>query len=303
METIQDAQQSTLPETPSTERKHPQQSQRTLLFTLAGILAFLIVGSFAYYLGTKQSNQVMPTVQVVSPAQPTPTMTQGVTPSLETVTYGYDNNRLVMRYKNSVYFYDEATKTISEPKPAADYAQVAWVNLFETPKRAIKTAEQSRGRQFFDEIFDIKPLANKDFLFIMRWDILDDKDTSQWEFPLYYYHAATKQVELLETYTWPDTKENPVPRLSELSPDQKKIALHMFGCWNCGAGHPETMLMNLTTKATKRIGKVSEFTWKDNTSYTYKVYKEIPCPSTGQPQGPNPCVEDPDKLPLQTGTF
>lgn len=280
-----------------------------LLIILSILLLSLIVGNGAYYLGLNSKRSTIETNQNYSPITPSLEPTTQVSKSplkslspdnYDTVSYGYQNAQLLMHYRNKVYSYDEINKKMVKPIPESQYSNVTWYGLLQAPQSVNDALIKHKGYGH-DEIFDLRPLSDNNFVFIMRWDKIASDNGSNWELPIYYFHANNQSLELLASYLWPNDKETSVPRFNSMSPNGKYLAFNMYGCWNCDAGYPEIMLMNINTKATKRLGKIFEFTWKENDSYAYKEYKEIPCPD--EPRGQDPCLEDPTTLPLKNDSF
>lgn len=306
-----------IPVTPIQTPPASSNKTRYILVAALVLLILLVIGGGTYYLGVvkqqpapSQKNNNVTTATII----PSPTSTTTATPQKQieiqpknlvlinqnTVSYGYFKNNVILRYRNKVYSYDITSKKMKEPETESLYSNVNWYGLIQAPQSVSDAIKKYSNAD--DEIFDFRSLSdNKSFLFIMRWGKITGDNGMGWDLPIYYFNANKQKLELLASYTWPNSKENPVPFINSVSLTEKYIAFNMFGCWNCGAGYPEIMLMNLDTKETKRIGKVLEFTWKENGNYTYKDYKEIPCPD--EPGGPGPCIESVQNLPLISNSF
>lgn len=218
---------------------------------------------------------------------------QSTSKSLYTVSFTRVGNRTYLRYKGEIY--DDSDQLGMKPISLPNSDSSTWYDLVDAPADVDHASH--------DDIFSFKELPNKSgFLFIMRWTRPISTNQIQWDFPVYYYNVSqpTGTIVKVLSFIWPNT-EYPVPKISEISIDGKYISFDMYGCWNCGAGKPETLVLNLATGASKRIGKTSYFSWKENGKYEYKEYKEIPCATPVE--GPVICSEDPKNLPVLAGAI
>ena len=219
----------------------------------------------------------------------------------DVVSYATQENDIVMRYRGKVYSYDKANEWMNEPKSLneSNYASLNWKPLIQAPQSA--TDAINKNGYSFDRVFNFKKLSNGDILFVMQWDrIIDNKGTTETDMPVYHFNANNQFATKLLDETWSgDNNDYHVPSINSVTPDNKLIALDMHGCSNCGGHYPEIKLLNIDTKATKNLGKIVEFKWTGNNTFSYKEYKEIEC---SEPQ-PGVCLEDSKNLPLKTGSF
>ncbi len=265
-------------------------------FSLFGkiMLGLLIVGLVlfgGYYLGANKAKpaSVSPTPSLssakpttITPIGTTSTPTDsGIPIKANTVSFTRVNGEVFMRYKGKVYNEEAASKNDSSLTKLADPDSHTWYGLVDAP-----AIGEPAG---FDELFDFKVFPNKqNFVFVMRWpttgNVIDYK-------VFYYdvYATETKVSNMLSLQDGVDGSDQNVPRVKQINPEGKYVAFNMFSCWNCGGHAPDTLLLKIDTKATKRIGKVSYFNWKENGNYEYKAYKVIPC----EVDGPGECSEDP----------
>jgi hypothetical protein len=273
-----------------------------LLFTVLILLVVGVLVGGGYFLGAQKNN----TAPSPSPTTASPTASQtattatpspsdsGIPITEKTVSFTRVNGEVYMRYKGRIYNEEAANKNDPSLTKLTNPDSYTWYGLVDAPQ--IK--EELSG---FDELFDFKTLPDKNnFIFIMRWPT-SGLDTA---FNVFSYDAYQQGAKVEKIYAKSkDAKQEEyfIPRIKQISPDGKYIAFNLYVCWNCGGVYPQTMLFNLSTKATKRIGKTSVFNWKSNGAYEYKEYKVIPCDPPLE--GPGECSEDPANLPLQTNTF
>ena len=289
----------------NTKTKPPKKKTKMILLISIGILLALLIGVGGYVLGTSTSKKDPQPTPTKAPTTPTQTPTATVIPSLtgvptdtgipiteKTVSFTRANGTVYMRYRGHVYSEEAASKNDFSLTNLPDPTQYTWYGLVNSPTIPTDLA-------VFDELFDFKVLPNKsNFIFIMRWPVTDTKT----EYKLYLYNAMAQGNKVFTIYTSTQGQSGnvyTVPRIKQVSSDGTYVALNMFGCWNCGGHAPETMLLNINTSATKTIGKVAYFNWKENGNYEYKEYKSIPCAI----EGPGECSEDPATLPMMTGSF
>lgn len=235
----------------------------------------------------------------VTPSKNPSLIDSGIPVTKNTVSFTRSGNALYLQYKGKVY---EETETGQPKESARKLSNATWYGLVNTP-------EDATG---FDEIFSFKSLPNsKSFVFVIRYDLSTGQNNTEQYIKGYYYNPSNSSeiVSLLFSYTPSDSSGNgySYPVVRTISPNGTYASFDMFSCWNCGGHQPETMLVNLHTKATKRIGKTSYFAWKENGSYEYKEYLSEPCPT---PTGTVPeefiqtdCPQDPATLPLKTGSI
>jgi len=291
---------------PNQTSPHHKHSKKKLIFVVLGVIILLIIFSGAfYYMGMSKNNNetTSTTAQIETSPVPTEEATKSavigknLVPITEnTVSYGYQGDKLLMNYRGKVYSDSDSSNGTDEPEPAAKYKNITWYGLVDAPQ-SVNDALKAQPTTY-DEVFNFTPLMNNDFSFVMRWDRLigDNKFASDQK--IYYFDVKTQTLKELASFTQND-KNYSFPIFNSASPDGKNLAFNMFGCWNCGGHYPEIRLINVDTKATKNLGRVIEFKWTGSNTYSYKEYKEIEC---SEPQ-PGPCLKDEKNLPLKTGTF
>ena len=204
-----------------------------------------------------------------------------------TVSFTRANETVYLRYKGKIYHETEDpaynTSGVVNLPNANSYT---WHGLVDGP---ITVSD-------YDEIFSFKVFPNKqNFIFVTRWD-----SHNGWDLKVFYYNSLDpEKISNPVSFVWPEEKGYPVPKIDQVSSDEKYVSFKMFGCWNCGGHQPETLLLNLQTNVKKNIGKTSYFAWKTSGSYEYKEYvvKECAEPTPGE------CSEDPINLPLKTEQF
>ncbi len=202
-----------------------------------------------------------------------------------------------MRYKDKISTEESVrdknragitTTTLPNPE------QYTWYGLVNAPTIPSQNA-------WMDEIFDFQRIPNsQSFVVTMRWP---EADRTKSEFVTFYYDKTSNKLKKIFLVGVRDDSGGKyyVPLINRISKDGKNVAFHMADCWNCGAHQPETILYNLMTDKLQHIGKTIFFEWAQNGSYSYKEYKEIPC--NLPTDGPVPCWEDANKMPLLTGSF
>ncbi len=289
---------------PVTSQPHSNQSKKILLI-IGIIVGLLIVGFGGYFVGKQNSKQPpQPQLPTESPTMTTPTTQATISPTAipqdagipiqaNTVSFTRVNGTIYLRYKGKIYNEEAANKNDASLTNLPTPDNYTWYGLVDAPAISANTG--------FDELFDFKVFPNRyNFVFIMRWPI-DDTKTDYKVFS-YDAFAPNNKVSLIYTSTQANNgNEYPVPRIRQVSTDGNYIAFSLFACWNCGGHIPNTMLYNMVTKATKQIGKVSYFTWKDKGAYEYKEYKAIPCVTPLEGHGE--CSEDPNSLPIISGVL
>jgi hypothetical protein len=220
----------------------------------------------------------------------------GIPVKQNTVSFLRKDGELIMQYKGS-YFGPRGTNEY-EPRKIAYKPSSSdnWIGLVDSP---INTAQPAF---ISDEFFDLMEMPDvQSFVFIMRWDRqpVDHNNLGQ-DLKVYYFNPnQTNALKNILSFVWPGVDKYPVPRIDQVSKDGKYVSFAMLGCWNCDGGQPETLVYNLDTNGSKRIGRVINFKWLENGKYEYKDYVEKPC--APDYVGIGPCVEDESKLPLKTG--
>lgn len=221
----------------------------------------------------------------------TPLIQEGL-PSDYYVSFANVYGDILLRYKDKVYKQAEGTADPQEVK-LDEMQTIKWETLVELP------INSPVAKFFIDELFDFKLLPNKnDFLFTMRWSQQDGARLGQ-DFKVFYYDSGVKSVKNIFSSVLPTEGQFVVPKINKISLDSMFVAFAMYGCWNCGGHQPETLLMNVKTGQTKRLGKVSYFSWKENGAYEFKEFKEKEC--LLDQRGPGICAEEPETLPLRYG--
>lgn len=300
------------PTQPVYTHQPPQEPKRNywkiVLFFIAGVF---IAGSLifgGYYLGQqKQSSSQTATLSVTpSPKNPllspttTPTTTSqdsGIPLTPNTVSFTRASGNLYFQYKGKIYTSGDTSFPLGNTQAGVpNLTNATWYGLINTPANATG----------FDEVFDFSQIPNSSrFIFTMRWDIPLANNNLRQDITVYLYDP-TKQSNKVETLLTlsADGVGYKYPHGMEISVDGNYVAFDMYPCWNCGGSHPETMVMKISTKITKNIGKTSFFAWKTNGAYEYKDYIPMSCPTpTGAPGEYfiGECAQDPATLPLKTG--
>jgi hypothetical protein len=210
-----------------------------------------------------------------------------ITPSENTVSFARTNtNAVIIKYHDQIF--DDTSPFTMEPVKNVNASDYTWYGLVNTP-------DNVKPKEFmYDEVFGLKS-NSKVFVFIMRWG--DSKTNGPIKYYVYKYDSQmTQPLTLLKTFV-PSDNEPAVPKMLTL--DDKYVAFSMYGCWNCGGGTPETLLMRLSDGKTQKIGKTSYFNWKTDGKYEYKEYQSKPCAEPG----PGECFVEPEKLPMKEGSF
>lgn len=274
----------------------------TLIIIVLGTV--LLVGGWLFAqskVNSKQTSQITPTQSASTttdnPATQTAGADSGIPLTKNTVSFTRDNNNVYLQYKGKIYEEDQN----GQPQQATiSLPNATWYGLVNTPEIATG----------FDEIFSFKTIPNtKNFVFVNRYDVPVSGGKVEQHVNTYYYDQSkpSEKVELLFSAIPTDTtnKDASYPIIGSISPDRKYVSFNMFSCWNCGGHQPETMVVNLQTKAVKRIGETSYFKWNENGNYEYKEYITTPCPT---PTGTEDfmqvnCPVEPSTLPLKTGSI
>ena len=222
-------------------------------------------------------------------------------PSDKAVSFAEINGTLYLKYRDQIF--NDSDQMIMPTVTIQDSNQYKWQPLVEAPDYVNKD-----GTSGYDELFSFKIAPDKKhFMFVMRWSD-DTSETSTMHYEVYNYNPDlsgsvpqdnVKKLNLFPSGIPTDDNAQLVPKIETFDKSGDYVAFDMFGCWNCGGHKPEKLLMRLSDGATKNIGKISYFTWKENGNYDYKDYVVITCTE----EGPGECSEDPATLPLKEGTF
>lgn len=279
-----------------------------ILLTLV-ILIIIVISGGAYVLNKNSVGESLPSPMPTISSIKTPSITSApiATPNSvvnnpigeNTVSFAMIDGKAILQYHGKFYDVDDS---IYSPTP------LTISNLNSYPWKGLVDRPESKDAYYIDEIFSFKSLPNKlGFVFVMRWET-EQKNTPTASNPssgaiipnykVFYYDAIKNKLFNSLTFE-PNSSQYSVPKIDKISSEGKFISFNMFGCWNCGGHKPETLLLNLETNISKRIGKIENFTWGENGNYTYKEYKVIDCAEPG----PGQCNEDPTKLPLLRGQF
>lgn len=209
-----------------------------------------------------------------------------------TVSYARKGDKVILRYRGKIY--DDTNQAVMDPVKGLNEADYKWYGLVDASNTV------PAGEFMNDEVFGLMTAPNKnDFVFIMRWAGNDPADKTN----IFYYIYTYNQGVLNFIYS---NKNNPnnfdhnyVPKIDAYNSDSTAISFNMYPCWNCGGGAPSKGLMDVKTAAFKDIGRTSYFKWTTGKKYEYKDYIKIDCTEPG----PGECSENPEKLPLKTGSF
>lgn len=184
------------------------------------------------------------------------------------ISFSNDFTFPLLRSKGYIYI-DEGSPYNRIPDPSL----MTW--------NVIATASAGTQDDTFRELYSFKRfnLANDGktlgLAFVMRWDF------AHYDVYLYrnddlYGNAAGKILSFVSPLR---DQGIDIPRIDQVSSDGKFVALDMYPCSSCGRGNgsDDTLLLDVDTGIKKRIGKISYFKWKDDGSYEYKIYRELPC--------------------------
>ncbi|MCL4382858.1 hypothetical protein M1545_03650 [Patescibacteria group bacterium] len=211
----------------------------------------------------------------------TPGTYEGIPINENTVSYATKNNVVYLRYREKIYTEQESIDT--EPKESnIDESGLTWYGLVDAPEGLTDDAE-------FNRVFSFRETTNGNFVFVMRYGTATGQD-----FSTYYFDGQKVNELILAT-----TEGYSIPKVASVSGDGMYASFDLYGCWNCGGHKPETVVVNLKSGENENIGKVSEFSWGQNGSYSYKEYivKDCEPPS----EGPMECFEEPETLPGKSG--
>ncbi|MBI2420821.1 MAG: hypothetical protein HYV38_01940 [Candidatus Levybacteria bacterium] len=279
----------TLPER-RVEEMPAKKSSKFKFFIIGLILLILLffIGGFAYYFKSMNKIQENSTPESVkeevipTPQKPQP-KDSGIEMGENTVSFTRVDGDVYLRFGEDVYKPGEDAVELVE-KFATESA--TWYGLVDAP--------EDIDEKVFNDVLSIKVFPDgNNFLFVTRFTV-DDK----WVLTAYSYDAYKDSNKVNELFSFENggKEKYPVPIVSEISGDGKYATFSMFSCWNCGGHIPETLVINLESGDFERIGKTSEFKWKEGGAYDYKEYKETDC----ELEGPGICPADPD-VPLKTG--
>ena len=308
----------------------PQSTRKRATVVVLVILGFLVFGLTGYFIGVSVNplsfNQKEATPPGNSPtsnptAQPTPP--PDATPSLGQTTVSFLETPSEIYLKTSTDLFDKIlefpnnksgtlTRIFSQDNPAlepteideADVPPGQWKILIKEP---VGNPTKAASILVSDELFSFKksPVSGS-FLFAVSWSRSASQSApgawspTRFERILYLYDRNAVGEKLKKAAVFDKTTaQYSFPKIDTFSPDGRFASIMLFACWGCGGHTPETYLLDTQTLKTKNIGRVSYFEWKSNGSYGYKDYIVIECSKPG----PGECNQNPDSLPLKTGTL
>lgn len=275
-----------------------------------------VVGGVAYWYGMQQNGSGSPAaaqptlVPSMAPAEmnasPVPSTATGteqaatdanvVPPDNTTVNFARATDGVLISYRGKLY--QRGQNGGLEENASLQGASYTWYGLVKAPDFV------PAGVFMKDEPFDLLQSPNgKDFVFVMRWNPETPPGSTSDDFYMYRYSpSSSEKVSLIKKFSNSAPYEGGffAPRLtaySEATPTL--LAVSLFPCWNCGGGSPATLLIDTATSQMKFLGKITGFTWKTDRNYSFREYKEIPC----ETESMGPCLEKPENLPEQNGSF
>lgn len=307
----------------------PVQKNNNSVIIVVCLLIAIVVGISAYLYGVNQGKKVsesqittIPTItnkptSEAEAVQPTSTQSEDTSFGSTSLSYAESGAEIYIKqvinltdpkvqYPNSksrviTTVYSQDTSLDPREVSDMDISKFSWTDLIKEP---IKDAPNAKSIVVNDRLFSFKKIPNSsNFLFVEEWDRSAGQNTGSWspyqlERVVFIYDRSQGKgiVKKVQAFV---SKENSFtyPKIDTFSPDGRYVSLTLFGCWECGGHQPETLLLNLQTLKTKNIGKVLQFSWGQNGSYSYKDYVVIDCK---EPQ-PGVCSQNPDSLQLKMG--
>lgn len=274
------------------------QRGQVLALILIGVVILIILAGSAFYLGRITTLKSKASKLVINNY-----ITQSPSPKLErderrvkdiTVSFAEINSKIYLRYKGKIYDQDKNFEPQLVTLQNSD--SYDWHGVVDTDYNYTG-----------DEVFSFKVTPdNKSFIFVMRSDYLGSggntpKPGEKFYSIFYYDNSKPSSYKVANDLFFSPSNSSKyiVPKIDQFSQDGKYASIDMFSCWNCVGHQQEKLLYNLKTGASKSIGKVSYFVWKDDGAYEYKDYVEIVCKTAGS----SSCSEDPKNLLLKTAQF
>ncbi len=276
------------------------------------VLALVALGS--YYLGTRKVATHQPTQSSNTPQVPiADTVTEKFPADVVGVTtwsfaevngIGYIKQATevlgekgVERPKDTIYTEDDQSQ---DPKEVmlSDANTYPWKEILKEP---VKDFPESVDILVSDRLFSFKMIPNTQrFLFVV--DLGRSAGTlgvggvfsyknSQDERDVSMYDISTGVLTKITSFPYNVTTST-YPKINAFSADGTYVALHMYGCWNCGGSIPNTLVLNLETKEMKDIGNTKYFAWKQDGNYEYKEVVVIPCKNVTPEEMQYPCYSD-----------
>lgn len=290
----------TIESTPTVILSAPQKNKSPLVKKIVlGIFLFIIMTLTAlasFYFGTKSNKQPSTelTQEIPTPSA-TPQLSQSLPIGANTISYAFWDGEVYLRFKDKI-FQESSSQSSVLQESSMVIPEENWIGVVNAPDNLDPSVIPNQG--LGNEIFDFKQFPNnkKQIIFITRWIT-----TERQEFNIYNFDG-TKNEELA-TFSLSESNNTipNVPRIDKIAQDGRFASFLMFPCWNCGGTTPDYLLLNIDTKATKRIGKASLFSWVSGGGYQYKEYIVKPCPNTEIVMGE--CYQSPDELPFKNGQF
>lgn len=306
--------------------EYKQRIDRNLKIMVLIAMVFVVVSGFiGYYLGSRFNESALVSSQPMKVEIAAPNIMPDITDHAESLlgetqisylkigdefflkrsTILYDNKvdlpntkaRSEVRFFSNLAFEEVLdTGVVEEDSPQ-------WVDILQVP---VLDYKDSTSIHIDDYILSFKQVPNSShFIFSVdftRVFSVEEVPTSWNPYEshrvLYIYDIETRKLAEIADFDWINN-EYSYPKINEFSPDSKYAQISLFGCVACGGHYPELLLVNLQNLQTKNIGKVLNFEWGSNGSYTYKDYIVSDCTELG----PGPCNIDPDTLPLKSGRF
>lgn len=183
----------------------------------------------------------------------TPSTQPTTIPIGDTVSFIRFADSILLRYRGIIYspnnLVHEDPLVVNLPNES-----YTWIDLVLKPKTPLGN---------YPEIFSFKVFPNKqDFILVM-----DGEE----HYEVFYYQSSKNITSSILSTT--QKEKFAVIKIDQISLDGKYISLNTYGCWNCGAGLPEILLMNIETGKTNRLKNVTYFRWLSNGKYEYKEFK------------------------------
>lgn len=284
----------------SNEQSHPPPKRLpTWLITVTplskaiALFLFIALPCAGFFIGMKYGESYSINNSDLSSKDGTATQQRemGNIDSKTTVSYAAVNGKIVLRYKNKFFENDKNTLEAGEIN-LSNASSYEWIKLVDRP--------QSNTRYLEDEMLSFKSLpSNSSFIFVMRWATQSPVGNfMKSNYEVFYFDNTSKKLSNPLSFV-ENGSEYAVPKIDKINTDGKFISFNMYQCWSCGGHHPETLLLNLESNTTKRIGKVYDFAWGEGDNYSYKEYKVIEC---AQPT-PGECTQDQTTLSTIQGKF
>jgi len=312
---------------PPQEEIKSNSSRKKILISLSVLLGFLLFGLVGYYLGIQikeeASNSQPSTIKSTDTFEITPSVLpnkylEDISKGGTKVSYAISSDKVLIKIsinlKDSVFKYPNSElRTIeriySQDSPHYDPRELKDVNVLDYSwtdlvSRKMENTTNARSILVSDHLFSFKQIPNGNgFLFVIEWSKNASDSEAGPHFPIenervLYFFGGNNEVIKVMTFD-KDSHQYTYPKIDLISEDGRYVSLKLFGCWGCGGHQPETLLVDLQSLKSSNIGKVLEFEWTRNGEYQYKDYIVIECDESG----PGECRQDPNTLPLRTGSI